>query len=410
MRVLTQLLQYSLIVLAAFILVGCDKQASSSAESAKKTDASKVESPLVKQLTAQKHGQNYRINGQGFLAARDIVEVVSEVPGIIARKSEQLYPGGRINKNDIIFEIQQNTFKAEKDQATAALKSAKTSRQKAQLDLNRQKSLKRKNLVSQELIDQAAVALASAQAQEEQAAASLTLAEERFEDTLVRAPFDAVVLEESISLGSYAAPGQKVATIYNLDQLEVNVGLERLVAQDIIHALNQESESTPKNANPISIQVNGQTKLRGRVKSLVPAIEAKARTVNFIVSIDMQASKGSGTSERIKPPKFASQQMLGEYVDVSFPATSPKPLYFAPEEVIRKEQYIFGISKQSKLYKIPIEIKQRKKGQVLFSVSKTNNDNTRNNSIPFSNTTALLATRLAEEAEGLKVAIQQATK
>lgn len=127
----------------------------------------------------------------GRIAATRISEVRARVSGILQeRVFEQ---GAKVKKDDVLYRIDPRLFKVRVASAEAALQRAKSIQDNARLQLERQKSLRDRNIASGIDYDTAAVNLAQASADVASAEAGLDEAKINLEYTDVRAPISGVI-------------------------------------------------------------------------------------------------------------------------------------------------------------------------------------------------------------------------
>lgn len=127
----------------------------------------------------------------GRVAATRISEVRARVSGILLeRVFEQ---GALVKAGDVLYRIDPKLFRVRVASAEASLRRAEATRQNAQVQLDRQKSLHQKNVASAVDYDTAAVNLAQADADVALAQAALEEARINLEYTDVRAPITGVI-------------------------------------------------------------------------------------------------------------------------------------------------------------------------------------------------------------------------
>src|SRR3984885_1078510 len=98
----------------------------------------------------------------GRIVAIDKVDVVARVAGFIEERNFK--EGQQVKKGDLLFRIEQDTYKAAVDQQSANLAKAKATEVNANLQLQRSQVLVKSQNVPQATVDQLAAAEQSAQA------------------------------------------------------------------------------------------------------------------------------------------------------------------------------------------------------------------------------------------------------
>src|SRR5262249_9815996 len=124
----------------------------------------------------------------GRVVLIDRVEVVARVPGFIEERN--FTEGQFVKKGDLLFRIEQETYKAAVDQQAANLAKAKANEVNAKLQLERNQPLVKSQAVPQASVDQLAAAEQAAQADIMQAQALLVQAQINLGYTEIHSPID----------------------------------------------------------------------------------------------------------------------------------------------------------------------------------------------------------------------------
>lgn len=212
--------------------------------------------------------------------------------------------------------------------------AANYARQRAE----RLQELMQRRATSQELVDESTSAATKAQQDnlEAQAAYEMTMAgpraeqiamaeaqvqfqaEEvhRLEDIIERhrvtAPFDGFVVKEHTEVGQWVMPGDPIAEIVELDQVDV----EALVLEDYIHQI--------RNGTPARVEVGavpGEV-FTGEVAVIVAQADLRSRTFPVRVRVANQIVEGS--------PVLKS----GMFARVTLPVGSPELATFVPKDAV----------------------------------------------------------------------------
>ena len=135
---------------------------------------------------------------------------------------------------------------------------------KARLDIARAK------------VDAAAAAVAAARQRAAATAAQLREARIALGDTELRAPFDAIVLERRVDVGSLVSPGAAAFTIADLHLVKA-----RFSAPDTALHLFRTGKLLP-----LSVDAFANERFEGQVLSVAPAADPKTRSFEITVTID----------------------------------------------------------------------------------------------------------------------------
>ena len=128
-----------------------------------------------------------------------------------------------VERGDIIVRFRDQAAAADLKQAEAAAQEARARLEEARSNHTRIQALYEQKRVSSADMDRATADLQSARARVEAADGALLAARERYENTLVRAPFEGIVVERHAELGEMATVGTPLMTGLSLEHLRVVV-------------------------------------------------------------------------------------------------------------------------------------------------------------------------------------------
>jgi len=267
---------------------------------------------LVNTQEAQRKTVSARVKATGEITPEKKVEISAKVVGEII--SLPVVEGQRVSSGDLLVEIERDLYEAARDQAGAALRQAEVSKRRltiqledARRNLRRVRQLYRDELVSDEALEQAQLAVDTAEVElqaQEHAIAQYRSALKRADDdlarTTIRSPMEGVLIQldaeqgETVVPGSTNLPGSVIMTVADMSRLLAEVEVSEV---DVVNvALGQEAEVTvealadagPQAGHVVEIATSGrkdpsQGTIRFRVKialddpdpALRPAMTAK---------------------------------------------------------------------------------------------------------------------------------------
>ena len=156
----------------------------------------------------------------GRVVAIDKVDVVARVPGFIEQRN--FTEGQQVKTGDLLFRIEQDTYKAAVDQQSANLAKAKATEVNANLQLQRGQELVKSQNIPQATVDQRAAAEQAAQADVLQAQALLEQAQINLGYTEIRSPIDGRIGLANFTVGNLVGPSSgRLATIVSQDPIYV---------------------------------------------------------------------------------------------------------------------------------------------------------------------------------------------
>ena len=194
------------------------------------TRPEKVAPPLPIVLVEPAVRQDVEIYGEyvGRIRAQQFVEVRARVEGYL--ENMLFEEGTYVNKNQVLFVINQDQYRAKADKARAQLKKDEAQALKAKRDLDRIRPLYEQNAASQLDLDNAEAAYESSIATVAMSEADLAQAELELGYTIVRSPLSGHISERNVDLGTLVGPGAKslLATIVKSDTVLVDFSMTAL--------------------------------------------------------------------------------------------------------------------------------------------------------------------------------------
>lgn len=164
----------------------------------------------------------------GRIRAQQFVEIRARVEGYL---ENMLFEEGTfINKNQLLFIISQDRYKARVDKAKAQLNKDMAQARKAERDLERIKPLYEQNAASQLDLDNAIAAYETAKASVSMSEADLYQAELELGYTTVNSPISGYITESEVDLGTLVGPSAKshLATIIKMDTVLIDFSMTAL--------------------------------------------------------------------------------------------------------------------------------------------------------------------------------------
>ena len=168
------------------------------------------------------------LNASGYVVAQRKAAVASKATGRLEWLGVE--EGSKVRRGEVIARLENRDVMAAADQAAAGLNSATADLADAQQNYNRMKDLRAKGYIAQAELDTADTRLKRSHATLSGAEAALRVAQVAVEYTLIRAPFDAVVLTKDADIGDIVTPlgaaanaRASVVTIADMSSLQVEV-------------------------------------------------------------------------------------------------------------------------------------------------------------------------------------------
>jgi HlyD family secretion protein len=264
------------------------------------------------------------LNATGYVVAQRKAAIASKATGRLEWLG--VAEGSIVKSGDVIARLDNRDVVAQAQSAEAGVRSARASveqalveEQNARTEYKRNADLVARNFISQSAldtskarVDRAVAATASARAQVSSAEANARNAQVSVDYTLIRAPFDGVILSKSANVGDLVTPFSSAA-----DSKGAVVNMADMSTLEVEADVSESSLSKIKVGIPAEIMLDAlpDARFRGRISRIVPTIDRAKATVMTKVKFD-------AIDPRILPEMSAKVSFLSQ--DVT--AEQQKPL------------------------------------------------------------------------------------
>ena len=314
---------------------------------------------LVEAIKAVSKTETITVSAFGTVQEWRKVALKPEVTGRVIEQSPNLIVGGLFKKEDIMLKIDPRDYQSLIDQEEAAV-------QRAEVELKLEKGRKIIAEREWELLDPAIqsseigeeLALRRPQLLEKKAA--LNAAKSRLEKvkldlerTTLKAPFNALVLEESVDVGQVVNPQNSVATLVATDEFRILVSIpfSRLHWIEVPDQGNLGAKATIEQ----TIGDNETVSREGYVARLLGDLDPIGRMARLLIAVKDPMSLKSDL-----PPL-----LLDTYVRVDIDGPTMNNLITLPRKAIREGSQVW-IDNNGKLEIRPAHILYGQKDQVLI--------------------------------------------
>lgn len=295
------------------------------------------------------------LNATGYVVAQRKAAVASKATGRLEWLGVR--EGSTVKANEIVARLENKDVTAQMEQAAANVKlaqanveQARAEFQEAERALNRSHELLAKSFVSQAAHDtavgrfeRAKAALSAQTAAVAVAQASLRSAQVAVEQTLIRAPFDGVVLTKNANVGDVITPFSSalgsqaaVVTMADMSTLEVEADVSESAVGKV--RLDQPCE--------IQLDALPDTRFRGTVSRMVPTVDRAKATVT--VKIRFQDK-----DDRILPEMSAKVGFLTQEVP---PEQRNRRTVVAPGAIVERDgRRVAFVVREERAVETPVE-------------------------------------------------------
>jgi RND family efflux transporter MFP subunit len=288
--------------------------------------------PLVEVVTVQAADVRLEVAGQGEVSPRVRVELAPQVTGRVVEVHPALVSGGRFRRGTTLVTIDPRDYELGVERSRAAVASAQTllERELAEADAAREEWTEVHGdkeppalLVRGPQVREARARIAAAEA-------DLAGAELQLERTRLTLPFDGLVIDESVDPGQLVASGQRIATVFGTDAVEIRVPLDdsELEWLDLV--------SGGRGGPPASVVADfagARHTWPARVDRLEGQVDARSRMVHVVVLVKDPFAALEG-----RPPLLP-----GTFVEVKIEGSQLEAVVAVPRHALREGEKIWVV-------------------------------------------------------------------
>ena len=313
---------------------------------------------LVEVAEVRRLPRRIDVEAQGTVVPAQRVVVQPQVSGRIDAVAANLAPGTVLREGDLIFAIEDADFRLAVAMATAAV--AETAAQ-LQLEQGRGRVAEREWELFQDELDaeQKAASLALREPQlrsrlsaVQTARANLARARLDLERTVVRSPFNAVVLSESIEIGQIVTPQSQAVTLAGTDAFWVRAAV-RTDELDQLRVPGLHGAALGSRAL-VRLDRENDDVLAGRIVRLLGDLDTAGRMARVLVEVadPLALESGAGSAGR------RGLLLLDSYVDLMLEGAAVRDLFELPREWLHEGRNLRMYS-EGRLELRPVEVAWR---------------------------------------------------
>lgn len=294
------------------------------------------------------------LNATGYVVAQRKAAISSKATGRVEWLG--VTEGSRVKAGDIIARIDARDVIAQNDTASANVRAARAALAQAQAEeVDAKAQLKRsQDLLAQKFVsaasvdtakaraDRASAAVANAQAAINAAEATARNAAVQVDYTVIRAPFDGVILSKSANVGDLVTPFSNAA-----DSKGAVVSMADMSTLEVEADVSESSLAKIRVDQPAEIILDAlpDTRFRGRISRMVPTIDRAKATV-------MTKVRFNEIDPRILPEMSAKVSFLSQEVTPE----QQKPLVAVnPDAIVQRDgRSVVFVVRDNKAVAIPV--------------------------------------------------------
>ncbi len=261
-----------------------------------------------------------RFTTVGTIEAGEAIVVTSEIAGIVT--SIPFTEGGRLEKGDLIAQLDDEQLRAEVNRARALMEQSRATWQRV-------KTIVDQGAGAPQDLDDAVAALKVAEA-------DLELARTRLGKARIAAPFPGLVGKRQVSPGAYLRAGAPLTDLAQIDQLRITFAVpERLLA-----SITRGSEVT------VTTTAYPDHPMKGVLSIIEPQLDPQTRTVGAVARV-------ANPDQLLKPGMSATVSVVLQERDQAL--TVPAAAVFVEGD----QAYVYVIKPDSVVTRTPVGLGTR---------------------------------------------------
>ena len=306
-----------------------------------------LEGSLVEVIRIGSGRHEVDLNAKGTVVPAMEIILQAEVAGRVTWQSKELVPGGRFSEGEPILKVDNRDYRLAVESVRAQVRSARLEytleKRRAEVAKREWNSFGKIDATDeQRALAQREPQLEAALLAVKAAESSLKKAELDLQRATLRAPFNAMVVSESVDLGQLISPQATVARLVGTDEYHVQVSVP--VAS--LRTIRVRSGDEPGSAATIVQRVGqGSIERRGEVIRQLPDLDPGGAMARVLVRIENPLGHDGELP-----------LLLGSFVDVAIKAQPIDEAIRVPRAALHNGREVFVMNEQNLLEIRGVEI------------------------------------------------------
>lgn len=278
---------------------------------------------LVSVMPLKPADHTVTLSAMGTVIPEKQITITPQVSGKIVRIHPNLKPGGRINKGDMLITIDNRDYLYTVQQKKAALEQAKAD---LLLEKGNQTVAQNDWKVVQSLVDNVSPQssdlalrkpqLLKAESAVASAEASLRQARLNLSRTVIRAPFNAIILNKNVDIASSVSTGTQIATLVGIDAFWVETSIQK----DRLAWINSKT--------PAITVISGEYEYNGILSGIEADLEKNGLMAKLLISVNNPMEN------------TATPLLLGSFVTTKIKGTTLNNVFKIPGTALNENDEI----------------------------------------------------------------------
>ena len=330
--------------------------------------------PLVDATRVSKQQVSIPVNAHGNVRAKTVTKLLADISGRVTEVNDNFDAGAYFKKNDIIARIDDRRYVAAVKQAEASVASAKSALalEKGRSDVAKKEwQTRAKNTErSQDATDLylRKPQLEEARARLESAKADLIQARVDLDHTILRAPYDCMIMSKTVDIGQSVNSGNALAQVFAVNRAQVRIPL----SEKDLQFLDIPQANTPNNHYAevqLSATVGIQTQhWQGKLVRTEGVFDERTRSMAAIIEVEDPYGLLGNKKHQQQPLR------IGTFVKATIAGRSFDGLIELSQAALSPGNKVWLIDEQNRLRTRIVEVLNRNDESVYISAGLEDGD------------------------------------
>ena len=289
----------------------------------------------VKVFKVQRQKISEKLFYTGVIEAWNKINVTPDIGGKIAKIYVE--EGDRVEKGQLLAELDTRAVRLQLDQAQAALAVAEANYNDAQKNMERMERLKKEDAASDQQYEKIKLAYEAADAQHKQARATVNLARYNLDVSLMKAPFSGVVASKNAEVGEVInpmmggfSPTSGVLTLMDFSRVKIEIDATQ---QDVARIKKGQPAQLRVTALPDRI-------FQGRVSIVNITADPVSKKFKVEVTVD-------NPDLALRPNTFG---------EVSLEVSTHEHALVIPQNAVLENRYVFRVKDSNTVERVELNL------------------------------------------------------
>ncbi len=306
--------------------------------------------PVVTVVRVQPGPIALTVRGTGAIEPDAEVQLAAQVGGPVVWTAPDLRIGRSVEAGETLARLDTTAYEASVAEARSRVASAE---QALRLEVGRGDVVQlEQRLIGAETTElaQRVPQLASATADLDAARANLAKAERDLAQTRIRAPFDGLLVAETLEKGAYVGTGATVGRVVGTERMRVELPVSRRAAEQLrVPGFNDDVGS------PAVVRVPGaEGQRQATIVGFTGEVDASTRSVTLLVELENPLDVAFGPV--VVPGTFVEVEMLGRAVEKAVRL---------PSSILEDGGTVWVVDAEGRLERVPVEVVWRDGDEVV---------------------------------------------